>query len=316
MSPTVTVIIVNWNSGSLLASSVDSLVRHHGGLVDSIIVVDNDSQDDSISQLSKLNVTDVGLRIIENRTNTGFARACNQAQKLATGKYLLFLNPDTRIFTGSLAGPIEFLERAENACVGAVGIQLIEDDGRVSRSCARFPTLWRFVAEMTGAARIPGLKGTGVVMAEWSHDATRIVDHVIGAFLLIRKEIFEILGGFDEQFFLYLEDVDLSWRMKELGYTSVYLASAQAFHKGGGTSAQIKATRLFYSLRSKIIYGHKHFGRASWLCLVVLTLIYEPTVRCIYALSRGRVDEVVNTAKGYWMLLRNFRELWRLPASQ
>src|SRR5258708_40080093 len=100
-------------------------------------------------------------------------------------------------------------------------------------------------------------------MSDCDYFDTRRVDVVTGAFLLVRRGIFEVLGGFDERFFVYLEDVDFLYRVGQAGWRCYYLAAARAYHRGGGCSEQAKAARLFYALRSRILYSYKHFGRAS-----------------------------------------------------
>lgn len=305
MTPRLTIIIVNWNSGSLLAACLRSIVQHHCGVVDAIVVVDNHSTDDSLEMLTGMETAGIRLEVVRNETNRGFAVACNQGGRLSKTEYLLFLNPDTMLYDGSLVVPLEFMEKEENMRVGAVGIQLIDEAGCVARSCARFPSVGTFFADATGLAKLPGLRATGMRMIDWPHTWTRSVDQVIGAFLLIRSILFARLEGFDERFFVYWEDVDISRRLRNLGYESVYLASAQAFHKGGGTSARVKAQRLYYSLRSRIQYGFKHFGRMEAWALIVITLVIEPVTRCLHAGARGDVEGLRNTLKGYGMLYRN-----------
>jgi len=139
-------------------------------------------------------------------------------------------------------------------------------------------------------------------MYEWDHTNTREVNHVTGAFLLVRKKLFEILGGFDERFFVYLEDLDFSLRAYKAGWKTIYLADAHAFHKGGGTSEQVKPKRLFYSLRSRIRYGYKHFNFFSATLLLLGTLFIEPLSRLSLAVSRMSTTEVKNVFKGFAML--------------
>ena len=124
-------------------------------------------------------------------------------------------------------------------------------------------------------------------VTEWRHTSTRQVDHVIGAFYLVRRSLFDSLNGFDERFFVYLEDLDLSLRVHRAGWRCVYYTGAQAFHAGGGTSRQVKAARLFYALRSRLLYGFKHFSPPqAWIVLGV-TLLLEPVPRLLLSLWRG-----------------------------
>jgi hypothetical protein len=141
-------------------------------------------------------------------------------------------------------------------------------------------------------------------MADWDHTHTRDVDHVIGAFSLVRRAVFDALEGFDERFFVYLEDLDFSRRARNAGWRTVYLADAQAFHAGGGTSRQIKARRLFYALRSRLLYAFKHFPRAGAISVMFATLMIEPLSRSLAALLRGSWSGLKETWSAYGMLWR------------
>lgn len=142
-------------------------------------------------------------------------------------------------------------------------------------------------------------------MTEWEHTCTRQVDQVMGAFFLIRHSVFVLLDRFDERFFVYFEEVDLSLRAKQQGWRSVYLAEAQAYHKGGGVSEQVKAHRLFYSLRSRILYAFKHFNRIAAWTVSFITLVIEPMTRLIRGLVRRSPGEVSDTARGFAMLWKD-----------
>jgi hypothetical protein len=147
-------------------------------------------------------------------------------------------------------------------------------------------------------------------MREWDHLNSRIVDHVTGAFLLMRRTIFQKLNGFDPAFFMYLEDVDLSLRAARLGLTSYYEADVQAFHRGGGTSSKVRADRLFYSLRSRSIYFAKHFSRGA-IFLVTAAIFFEFLPRCVLGLTpQSSVTRITDTIRAYRMyliwLIRNY----------
>ena len=127
------------------------------------------------------------------------------------------------------------------------------------------------------------------------------VDQVIGAFFLIRKNVFDQCGGFDERFFVYFEEVDLSWRAKQLGYSSYFLSDASAFHKGGGCSERVKAARLFYSLRSRILYAQKHYSWMEFIGLILLTVIELP-LRLFQGVLRASWSDINNTFSAYTQL--------------
>lgn len=294
----IDIVIVNWNAGSQLKECLESVITHNKGEVSRIIVVDNGSTDGSADTIE--NWPDV--EVIRTGENLGFGAACNIGAKVGSSPYLLFLNPDARVEAGSLSVPLGFMERPVNKNVGICGIQLIDEQGRVSRTSARYPTLSRLVSSALGLDKLPGLKVTGVHMHDWDHLKSATVDHVIGAFYLMRRDVFEYVGGFDERFFVYLEDVDLSKRANEAGWVIWYLTEAQAFHAGGGTSRQVKVHRLFYSLRSRLLYAFKHFPRwQAWLLLAVTNVI-EPFTRSAWCLLRGDVAGVKHTWAAYRML--------------
>jgi GT2 family glycosyltransferase len=303
----LSIVIVNWNAGIQLTEVINSIADYHNNLVSSVIIVDNASTDDSVSQVESIKDLPFKLHIIRNDKNMGFGAACNQGAKLANSEYILFLNPDMKLYANSLTVPVAFMQDPKNYDVGIVGIQLIDETGDISRSCARFPTLGMFFVQATGLNRLQSMRKFNLHMSDWSHEKTAVVDHVIGAFYLMKRTLFESLDGFDERFFVYLEDLDLSLRARQAGLQSVYLADAKAFHAGGGTSRQVKVHRLFYSLRSRLLYGFKHFNFFQAWLLVLITLGVEPFSRTLYSLFRANFNDVYNTWKAYYMLFKDMK---------
>lgn len=311
MTAEVDIVIVNWNSGQLLRECVASLARASGAAAARVIIVDNGSSDGSAA------VTAPGLRleVIEAGRNLGFGRACNVGAARAQADYLLFLNPDARIGEDALAQALAFMERGESAGVGICGIRLVDDAGTVQRHCARFPTARSYFGHATGLSRlVPGLLPPRT-MLDFDHLSSRRVDHVIGAFFLVRRAVFESLGGFDERFFLYLEDLDFSLRAAEAGWTTHYLAEACGYHKGGGVSEQVQAARLFFSARSQIVYGFKHFSGAGALVMLIATALIEPVMRTLAAALRGRGREIAQIGLAYRMLAADVGNIRRTIAT-
>jgi N-acetylglucosaminyl-diphospho-decaprenol L-rhamnosyltransferase len=301
MPKSLDIVIVNWNSGGFLKDCLNSVKAAKSDLFDlsRIIVVDNASHDGSADGLEGI---DSSLIVIKNSENRGFAAACNQGARGSRADYLLFLNPDVRLFPNSLSKPVEFLERADNEQVGIVGIQLLDDEGRVGRTCARFPTPLMFLTYILGLDRVFPERFSSHFMREWPHDKTRAVDHLIGAFYFVRRFIFEEINGFDETFFVYLEDLDFSLRTRQAGFYSQYLAGVHAYHKGGGTSDQIKARRLFYSRRSHILYAFKHFTKPAAAAVTLSMLLVEPWLRLGVAVKAGSSEQVTDTLNAYLLL--------------
>lgn len=298
----VDIVIVNWQSGVQLADAVGSVALHHQDRVGKVIVVDNASADDSLERLEQLSGLPFELKVIRNSCNRGFAAACNQGAAQATEDLVLFLNPDTRLFDRSLSVPLDFMALPGSSDAGVVGVMLVDEKGGVARTCARFPTLGSFFVECTGLNRLALFRDKGRVMLEWPHDSTRDVDQIMGAFFLVRRDVFRQAGGFDERFFVYFEEVDLSRRLRTSGWRSVHLAGASAFHAGAGTSCQVKAHRLFYFLRSRLFYGFKHFSSAEAWVLVVMTLCPELLIRLVHALFRGGPGDGSSILRAYRML--------------
>lgn len=289
----IDVVIVNWNSGTQIRDCINSLQASIAMGQARVIVVDNGSTDGS-----DLGLEQEGVSVVRTGANLGFARACNVGAAEGRAPFVLFLNPDAAVYPGTLDYVLSYMRDSRHDKVGVCGVLLEEDNGHIARSCTRLPTTGSFVAHALGLDRfVPRL---GFFMAEWAHDTDRSVDHVIGAFYLIRRELFDRLDGFDERFFVYLEDLDLSKRVKDAGYGIEYLTEVKAFHKGGGTSDQVKARRLFYSLRSRILYAFKHLGRASGTLVLLATLLPEPLLRLGLALLKRQ--GAVETLQAYRML--------------
>ena len=297
------VISVNWNSGRQLAACLASVARtsRTGFTLGRVVVVDNASQDDSTVGLD---FPTLPLEVMANRTNRGFGAACNQGARGSRSDYLLFLNPDTVLESESLARPLAFLESPEGADVGVCGIQLADERGVVARSCTRFPTAGSLVAASAGLDRLLPRRFTGSFMTDWNHLDSRDVDHVIGAFYLVRRSLFERLHGFDERYFVYFEDLDFSLRAAAAGWRRHYLATARAYHRGGGSSDQVRAERLQYLLRSRLRYVRRHFSRPGAWAVTLATLVLEPAVRVTAALGRGALSQVRDTLRAYGLLVR------------
>ena len=298
-APRVAVVIVNWNSGGGLAACLESIERttREGFELSDVIVVDNASSDESAHIAGGESV-----RWKRNTKNVGFAAACNQGAVETSGEFLLFLNPDTRLRPDALSRAVGFLERPENGAVGIVGIALEDEEGRTARRCSRFPTPRNLTARSFGLDRLWPKRFAGLVMRDWDHAETRPVDQVMGAFFLVRRAVHDTLGGFDERFFLYFEEVDYCWRARQAGWATWYVAEARAYHEGGGSSKTIKSRRLFYSLRSRIVYAAKHFSAGRATGLLLLCLFIEPWIRVLWAVGRMAWDEVSATFGAYALL--------------
>lgn len=320
----VDIIIVNWNSRGLLRECIKSIALVAGEVdLQRLVVVDNASTDGSIDGIDGLRIMScraprnqsqssarshvesaVPVTVLRNDENVGYGRACNEGARGSTADYLLFLNPDTRLRPGALRVPATFLENTENAAVGIVGIQLVDERNHVLRTSTRLPSPGRAVAH---ALHLESLfpKLDRYVPAGNQHSSHE-VEQVMGAFFFTRRLLFERLGGFDELFFVYMEEIDFSFRAREEGWSSWYLASAQAYHRGGGTTERVKHLRVFYFQRSRILYFFKHFGFFGGAGYLLFALSLAIPVRILHALPHGRFP---------WSTVRGHAMLWRdLPS--
>jgi N-acetylglucosaminyl-diphospho-decaprenol L-rhamnosyltransferase len=303
----LSVVIVNWNGGEIIERTLSALIIQAKELKNwlEIIVVDNASSDNSVDYLDGL--TD-SVRIIKSNVNLGFAGGCNLGAVHATMPYLLFLNPDTEVSSETLRRSVEYINSEDNKKVGIVGVQLVDQNGQVARSSARFPRAFMFLAQNLGLDRLFPILGHS--MNEWRHDETREVDQVIGAYFLTKRNLFEQLNGFDERFFVYFEEVDYAYRAYVIGYMSVYLADVSAFHEGEGTTSQVKGKRIFYLLRSRLLYGRKHYGFFENLLNFANTLFLEPVARAAFMIASGRASELPALREGFTLIYNDLPNIF------
>jgi GT2 family glycosyltransferase len=299
--PSIHVVIVNWNSGAQLRECLNSFaaVADDAVTLTRVTVVDNASTDGSCEGLGAQARDTLPLSLIRNDVNLGFGMACNQGAAGAEADFLLFLNPDTRLMPGSLEVPARYLGSPHHEAVGIVGIQLVGTDGKVARNTARAPTARQMIGNSLGLDRVLPAWFPPHFAREWPHDETRVVDQVMGAFFFVRRAVFEELGGFDERFFVYYEDLDFALRARARGWSSVYLAGAKAFHRGRGTTDAATERRTFYFARSKLLFARKFFSARAALAVMAVTLTLEPVARMVAA---------PRSAGG---TLRAFIRLWR-----
>lgn len=307
---TLDVVIVNWNTGRQLRECLEAIAVTEREVLqlDRVVVVDNASSDNSADGLEDMNPP-IGL--VRNPVNLGFAAGCNIGAKGSEADYLLFLNPDTRLFSGSLTAPVSFMESEGSADVGVLGIQLVDGRGAVMRTCARHPTPAGCFCRMLGLDRVLPRVFPGYLMADWDHLESRRVDHVTGAFFLVRRGLYESMGGFDERFFVYLEDLDFNLRVSNAGWSCYYLAGTRAFHRGGGASEGDRTASLFHAVRSRILFCYKHFSRPAATSLALGSLFVEPAIRILFAAASGSSAGIRETIKGYSMIWRAVPGLFR-----
>ncbi|MEU6354142.1 glycosyltransferase family 2 protein [Streptomyces sp. NPDC047072] len=310
------VVIVNWNTGDYLRDCLRSIARADRSVlaVGVVVVVDNASVDGSADGLD---IPGLRLRLIRNDLNRGFAAACNQGAALCDADYLLFLNPDTRVYPDALRAVGDFLRTETARRVGICGARIVDEQGRTAVSCSRFPTLRVVVATMTGFGRLsPGLFPSHHLRSE-EIASSRPVDQVIGAFYLVRRPLFVELEGFDDRFFLYFEEVDFALRASRNGWASYFLGDALVYHAEHVSSDKARGRGLRHLLCSRTLYAFLHWPHRDARLLIALTLLLELPGRIVRAGIRGSGSEIRDTAVAYggyvrWLLQERTRRDYRM----
>jgi GT2 family glycosyltransferase len=222
-----------------------------------IIVVDNGSRDGS-AEMVRTEFPQV--RLVANEGNRGFTAANNQGLSLSQGRHLLLLNPDTEVVDDALAVMVGYMDAHPE--VGALGPQLRYPDGSLQPSRRRFPTLATALVESTIVQE--WWRDNTVLrrfyMADTPDDAVQAVGWVVGACLLVRRQAYDQVGGLDEGFFMYSEELDWCKRIQDAGWEIVYLPTATVIHHEGKSSEQVVPARHIHFQSSKVRYFRKHHG--------------------------------------------------------
>jgi len=254
----LSVIIVNYRVPYFLELCLRSVQKALQDLETEIFVVDNFSADESVGYLRPLFPE---VQFILNTSNLGFARANNQALEKARGKYILFLNPDTILPEDAATRCLSFLEATPG--IGALGVRMIDGSGLFLKESRRgFPSPWVAFCKLSGlTALFPRSRFfAAYYLGHLSADKTSPAPVLSGACMWVARTILEKVGSFDERFFMYAEDIDLSYRIEQAGHTNYYLAATTIVHfKGESTLKDIRYVKLFYTAMSQ--FRRKHFKR-------------------------------------------------------
>jgi len=261
----LSIVIVNYNSKFLIEQCLGSVKKAITGIDNEIIVVDNNSTDGSKEYLADKFPS---VKFIFNKDNVGFAKASNQGFRITSGNYILFLNPDTILSESCLIDCISFFGSHPDA--GAVGVRMLDSNGNFLKESKRgVPSASASFYKLFGlAAMFPGSKTFAkYYQAHLPEKANNPVDVLTGAFMMIRRHVFETANGFDEDFFMYGEDIDLSLRIDQLGYKNYYLGSISVTHlKGGSTKYNYRYVQSFYGAMNLFVKKH-YSNKPAWYIL-------------------------------------------------
>ncbi|MFH1776946.1 MAG: glycosyltransferase family 2 protein [Candidatus Omnitrophota bacterium] len=253
----ISFIIINYNTGTLLKNCIASIYNCCKNISFEILVVDNASEDESILMVKK-NFSMV--TIVENNKNVGFSKANNQAIQQSKGSYLFLLNPDTKIIAANMNNLIEFMDK--NSGIGAVGAALLNQDGTPQPSCRQLPSL-KSIFWKTLLLDSKNFQQT-------TFDFPQEIEQPMGAAIVVRRMALDKIGLFDEQFFLYYEEVDLCKRLKDAGWKIYFYPEIKIIHYGCISSFQFFSKNIVENYRSLYKYFHKHYHHC---CLPVLKLL-------------------------------------------
>jgi len=271
----VSIIIVNYNTSNLLKECIESIKNNAINICYEIIVVDNNSSDNSIDLIKNKFES---LKIIINKINLGFARANNQGIKRSEGRYILLLNPDTVLLRDCLKKMVEFMDGHPEA--GVAGCRVLNPNGTLQLACRRsFPAPSVSFYRLTGLSRLfPKSKTFARYnLTYYNPDVVQEVDAVSGSFMMIRRKAMNEVGMLDEQFFMYGEELDLCFRMKEKGWKVYYVPDAEIIHYKGKSSQQRKRKAVIDFHKAMYIFHKKHYADhtfflLNWIIILGITL--------------------------------------------
>ena len=262
----LSIIIVSWNVKDLLKKCLTSVFERAQGINFEVFVIDNDSRDGSARMIQK---EFPQVKLIQNKKNTGFAYANNQAIKQAQGKYILLLNPDTEIIGNTFGKTVQLMNKNDWAVLGC---KILNSDKTVQESVRRFPALvdqiliqlklhhWPVFAKLLNK----------YLAKDFNYQQESEVDQVMGAFFLIKRSVLEKIGDFDQKFYLWFEEVDFCKRVKDAGLKVVYTPQAQIIHYGAASFKQLNWHKQLIWNHSVQRYFWKYKPKWQWLILWLL----------------------------------------------
>lgn len=276
---TLSVVIVNYNVKHFLEQCLISVFKASQNIDVEVFVVDNASVDGSVEMIKRKFQQ---VKLIKNKKNVGFSKANNQAIKEAQGKYILLLNPDTIVQEDTFTKCLEFMEKHPDA--GGLGIKMIDGSGEfLPESKRALPTPWVAFYKIFGLSKIfPKNKKFGKYHLTYlDKNQNHVVDVLSGAFMLIRKSVLDEIGLLDEDYFMYGEDVDLSYRIQKAGYKNYYFSESQIIHYKGESTKKGSLNYVLVFYKAMLIFARKHFSRGNlslFMFLIQIAVYFRATL--------------------------------------
>lgn len=304
----LSIILVNWNGGSLLRQAVESLIAFPPAVEYEIVVVDNASTDDSIALMRSSDAVkrldDLGrLRIIQNTENRGFGSANNQAFEVTQTPLVLLLNPDAEITDGTIDRLIQTV-RADSRN-GVAGPRILNSDGTLQISVWRNPpAAWNIFLSSLQLYRVLPRKFRGELLlgGHWDHNRKRTVPMLAGSAMLVRRDVIDTVGGFDERFHMYGEDHDWCWRITQAGWLLVFEPDAVVIHRSGGSSLQrwTNLEKIRVQLDAHYVFQRNALSRSRLMRNAFAYWFTESAQHAWRRLRKVDAPEVEFCAHVYW----------------
>ncbi|NOS84404.1 MAG: glycosyltransferase family 2 protein [Ignavibacteria bacterium] len=277
----ISVIVVTWNSSDEIVNCVNSVIGALHGLDSELIIIDNNSSDDSFALVNKINFPK--LNTVQNPENLGYTKAINQGIKLSKGKYILLLNPDTILNDSSIKVMYDFLEA--NPAYGACAPLMKNPDGSVQYSVRNFPTYWRMFSEFSLLAYIfPKTKLFGSWKAKYlDYSTQQDIEQPMAAAFMIRGELLSKIDNMDERFRMFFNDVDLCRKIYDAGFKIRLLPSSVIIHEHGASIKKDRANMIRIWNDDCAKYFEKHFGKGLLLIWLKINLRISGIIRVLLA---------------------------------
>ena len=286
MAKKISIVIVSYNVSQLLDECLQSVSKALQGIDGEVWVVDNRSVDDTLQMLQTKHPD---VHVIANKENVGFARANNQAIRQSEAEYVLLLNPDTVVRENTLRGVLDFMDKHAEA--GGAGVRMLSREGRPAPESRRsIPTPWVAMLKMLGFTR-------RYYMSHLSWDEPGQIEVISGAFCLLRRKALDAVGLLDEDYFMYGEDIDLSYRLLKGGWQNWYLPFDIVHYKGESTQkSSFRYVHTFY--QAMLIFFRKHYGHLSiFFALPVKMAIYFRASLALLQMMLDRLHRFINPNK-------------------
>ena len=290
-------IIVNYNSRGTLKNCIESLRSEKIDNLNKIIVVDNNSSDNSYKFLEDCDT----VNLVKLNKNFGFAKGCNIGASHADSDYFFFLNPDTIINNSNLDSIFNFLVKNPN--VGIAGPQIFDKKDNFVMTSRHFPCMSNVIIHQSGLRLLS--KNLSWLIDQNINTPSSEVSTIIGAAFMVRRKLFKSLNGFDEDYFVYFEEVDFCLRAKKAGYKTMFLSSSNVKHIGNITSKSVPIDVLSYSLMSRLIYFKKHKSVMEFSIMLCYMFSLEFFIRSIKSILRGNKTSIVYLS--YFNLIFKFK---------